>query len=149
AEVRRWMERAGMTVRVDDAGNIRGCVPGTSASTRGVIIGSHLDTVPSAGAFDGVLGVLLGIGLVELLAGRGVKVPMEVAGFSEEEGVRFGVPFIGSRALIGAIDDALLARRDAQGVSVAEAIRRFGLDPTRMPEAAICGEARYFELHIE
>ena len=81
-----------------------------------LIIGSHLDTVPHAGAFDGILGVVLGVELVELLIGRRFHFAIEVVGFSEEEGVRFGVPFIGSRALIGDIDDALVrvcaGRRD-------------------------------------
>jgi len=66
-----------------------------------ILIGSHLDTVPNAGAFDGILGVVLAIALVESLHGLKLPFGMEVVGFSEEEGVRFGVPFIGSRALVG------------------------------------------------
>ncbi len=68
-----------------------------------LFIGSHLDTVPRAGAFDGILGVVLGIMLVEMLDGRRLPFAIEVIGFSEEEGVRFGVPFIGSRALAGTV----------------------------------------------
>jgi allantoate deiminase len=139
-----------MSVRVDPVGNIRGCYPGADAEAPRLIVGSHLDTVPNAGAFDGPLGVLFGIGLVELLAGRRLKFPIEVVGLSEEEGVRFGVPFIGSRALIGDIDDDLLARRDARGVSVAQAIQDFGLDPSRISEASIStGGLGYLEMHIE
>ena len=97
-----------------------------------LFIGSHLDTVPHAGAFDGVLGVVLGVALVESLDGRRLPFSIEVVGFSEEEGVRFGVPFIGSRALVGTLDDALL---DAAGCGrhsrSREAIRDFGLDPAR------------------
>jgi allantoate deiminase len=150
SEVGRWMKDGGMSVCVDPVGNIRGCYPGADPNAPGLIIGSHLDTVPNAGAFDGPLGVLLGIGLVELLAGRALEFPIEVIGFSEEEGVRFGVPFIGSRALAGDIDDDLLARRDAGGVSVAQAIRDFGLDPSRTAEASMStGGLGYLEMHIE
>ena len=74
---------------------------GASADARRLFIGSHLDTVPHAGAFDGVLGVVMGVALVESLHGRRLPFSIEVIGFSEEEGVRFGVPFIGSRAVRG------------------------------------------------
>jgi allantoate deiminase len=142
------MERAGMSVSVDHAGNLRGRYPSSSGDGRRLLIGSHLDTVPHAGAFDGVLGVVLGVALIELLAGRRLKLEIEVIGFSEEEGVRFGVPFIGSRALIGEASAELLARRDAAGASVAEAIAAFGLDPARIGEAAQ-DALGYLEFHIE
>jgi allantoate deiminase len=94
--------------------------------------------------------VILGIALVQLLGGRKLSCPVEVAGFSEEEGVRFGIPFIGSRALIGDVGSELLERRDSNGVSVSEAIRRFGLDPATIEGAAISGPiAGYLEVHIE
>jgi allantoate deiminase len=129
ATVRGWMERAGMTVSVDPAGNLRGLYPAGSANAERVIIASHLDTVPRAGAFDGILGVMLGIALIEALDGRRMNFEIEVIGFSEEEGVRFGVPCIGSLALVGGADDALLARRDSAGITVRDAIAAFGLNP--------------------
>jgi allantoate deiminase len=150
ADVREWMEQAGMAVHVDAAGNIRGVYASTMRGAPRIIIGSHLDTVPHAGAFDGILGVVLGIALVELLGGRRLHFDIEVVGFSEEEGVRFGVPCIGSRALTGEIDGELLARRDAAGVSVADAIRAYGLDPGALGEARVSDRASaYLELHIE
>ena len=100
-----------------------------------LFIGSHLDTVPHAGAFDGVLGVVMGVALAESLDGRRLPFSIEVVGFSEEEGVRFGVPFIGSRAFVGDVDDALLARQDADGISIEQAIANFGLDPSRIGDA--------------
>jgi allantoate deiminase len=148
ADVRNWMKQAGMNVRVDNSGNIQGCYGGPDASATSLIIGSHLDTVPRAGAFDGPLGVILGIALVELLGNRQLTFPIQVVGFSEEEGVRFGVPFIGSRAFVGDIDSDLLATRDVDGVSVGEAIRSFGLDPSRIAEEAI-KQGNYLEFHIE
>ena len=142
-QVRDWMERAGMSVRVDPAGNIRGFYSADRSSAPRLYVGSHLDTVPNAGAFDGILGVVLGIALVEALGGRRLPFGIEVIGFSEEEGVRFGVPFIGSRAFIGDIDAGLLAK-------IADAIETFGLDPARISEARAAEEALgYLEFHIE
>jgi allantoate deiminase len=143
AYLRGWMEQAGMSVVVDHAGNLRGFYPSERPSAPRLFIGSHLDTVPRAGAFDGILGVVLGISLVELLDGRRLPYGIEVIGFSEEEGVRFGVPFIGSRALIGDVDDQLLTM-------IADAIAAFGLDPSRIDEARADDDAvGYLEFHIE
>jgi allantoate deiminase len=148
--LRVWMERAGMSVVTDHVGNVRGLYPSERPSSPRLLIGSHLDTVPRAGAFDGVLGVLLGVALIELLDGRRMPFAIEVIGFSEEEGVRFGAPFIGSRALIGDVDDELLGRRDKDGISVLDAIAGFGLDPSRIGEARACENALGFlEFHIE
>ena len=103
--VSQWMESAGMTVSVDAAGNLRGLYPGAAPDSPRLLIGSHLDTVPNAGAFDGILGVVLGVAVVEQLNGTKLPFAIEVIGFSEEEGVRFGKPFLGSLALVGQVDD--------------------------------------------
>jgi allantoate deiminase len=143
AHLRDWMERAGMSVLTDHAGNLRGLYPAAQPSSRRLFIGSHLDTVPHAGAFDGILGVVLGVALIELLGGRRFPFGIEMIGFSEEEGVRFGVPFIGSRAFIGAVDDQLLE-------TISPAIAAFGLDPKRIGEARADENALgYLEFHIE
>jgi len=150
ADLRAWMEQAGMSVHVDAAGNLRGYYGGTRADAPKLIVGSHLDTVPHAGAFDGILGVVLGVALVKSLGGRRLGFGIEVVGSSEEEGVRFGFPFIGSRALVGSLDDTLLTRRDAGGTSVADAIRAFGLNPEAVGEARVTGATLgYLEFHIE
>jgi allantoate deiminase len=150
ADLRDWMEQAGMRVHVDAAGNLRGYYRGATVDGAKLIVGSHLDTVPHAGAFDGILGVVLGVALVKALGGRRLGFGIEVAGFSEEEGVRFGLPFIGSRALAGSLDNALLAQRDADGASVADAIRAFGLNPAAIGEATVTGATLgYMEFHIE
>jgi allantoate deiminase len=131
--VRAWMEAAGMCVNVDAMGNLRGIYAAAGEAAPRLLIASHLDTVPNAGAFDGILGVLFGVALVEELQGERLPFAIEVIGFSEEEGVRFGKPFLGSLAVIGAIDDAWLAVSDA-----------------RMPEAVLGEDAfAYVELHIE
>jgi len=141
ALLRGWMEQAGMKVHVDAVGNLHGVYPASRPDAARLYVGSHLDTVPHAGAFDGILGVVLGVALVEQRAGNRMPFHIEVIGFSEEEGVRFGVPFIGSRAFAG---DPL---RDSR---IDEAARAFGLDPSRIIEAqADAGAIGYLEFHIE
>jgi allantoate deiminase len=150
ARVRGWMEQAGMSVAVDHAGNIRGSYDARTANAPRLYIGSHLDTVPRAGIFDGMLGVVLAIALVESLGGRQFGFGIEVIGFSDEEGVRFGRPFLGSLALIGELSADLLATVDRDHISVGAAIRAFGLDPARVGEAAAARDAiGYLEFHIE
>jgi len=149
-EVSSWMKGLSMSVSVDAVGNLRGFYPATSPAAPRILIGSHLDTVPNAGAFDGILGVVLAVSLVESL--RGLKLPfgIEVVGFSEEEGVRFGVPFIGSRALVGRVDEELLGRKDANGISVRKAIHDFALNPDEISEAVLSEDVLgYIEFHIE
>ena len=147
---RGWMEAAGMTVHVDAIGNLRGLYSGTEPQSPRLIIGSHLDTVPNAGAFDGILGVVLGVAIVEELQGQHLPFAIEVIGFSEEEGVRFRKPFLGSLAVIGKLDAETLARTDQNGVSVIDAIKNHGLDPAQLPSAALSHEAfAYLEFHIE
>jgi allantoate deiminase len=150
AEISQWMAAAGMKVRVDAAGNLRGWYAGTTRAAPRLLIGSHLDTVPHAGAFDGVLGVVMGVLLVGSLHGRRFPFGIEVIGFSEEEGVRFGVPFIGSRALVGELDEPFLNVQDASGISISQAIRSFGLDPSRLADARLePNPLGYLEFHIE
>ena len=135
AFVEERMREARLTVSVDPVGNLIG--RSTVRRTRRVLIGSHLDTVPNAGAFDGVLGVIIGIALA-------AKYPVDVIGFSEEEGVRFGRPFIGSRGFTGTLDESWMELRDAANVSLRDAIRAYGLDSFR-PEPPDA----YIEFHIE
>jgi allantoate deiminase len=150
ALLRDWMEAAGMTVRIDAIGNLRGLWPGLLPGSPRLLIGSHLDTVPNAGAFDGILGVVLGVAIIQELKGRHLPFAIEVIGFSEEEGIRFRKPFLGSLALVGKLNADTLARTDRNGVSVAEAIQAYGLDPARLPAAALdIGTSAYFEFHIE
>jgi allantoate deiminase len=149
ALLREWMESAGMTVQVDAIGNLRGLWSGLSPRSPRLLIGSHLDTVPNAGAFDGILGVVLGVSIVEELRGQHLPYAIEVIGFSEEEGVRFSKPFLGSRALLGKLDPETLACRDRSGISILRAIQTFGLDPARLPEAIMNNVFAYFEIHIE
>ena len=141
--LREWLEATGSRVVVDSIGNLRGLYQGRDPGAPRLLIGSHVDTVPGAGAYDGVLGVMLGIALVEALDGRRMRYGIEVIAFSEEEGVRYGVPFLGSRAFTGTFDPELLD-------VVAPAVREFGLDPGGIPQASFEGDVRaYLEFHIE
>lgn len=131
-----WMERIGMSVRVDAAGNLRGLYGNHQDAPR-LVIGSHLDTVPDAGAFDGILGVVLGIAMAELRPGMAI----EVVGFSEEEGVRFGFPFIGSLAFTGGLKPQ---------PQVEKTITAYGLNTGELPLARYAPESvAYLEFHIE
>jgi allantoate deiminase len=149
-EVSSWMRALGMSVSVDAVGNLRGFYSASIPGAPRILVGSHLDTVPNAGAFDGILGVVLAIGLLKSLSGLALPFGIEVIGFSEEEGVRFGVPFIGSRALVGRVDEELLGRKDANGISVRKAIQDFALNLSELSSAALRDDVLGFlEFHIE
>ena len=148
--LRSRMESLGMTVRTDSAGNLRGLWQPDGARSQRLVLGSHIDTVPNAGAFDGVLGVALALEWARLAQELKLPLTIEVIAFSEEEGVRFGVPFIGSRAVAGRFDPALLGLKDADGVTLADSIRTFGLEPHKIDEAALDADVLGFvEIHIE
>lgn len=149
-ELERWLNPRGVTTYIDAVGNLHGLYAGLEPDGPRLLLGSHLDTVPNAGAYDGVLGVILAIALIEALNGRKLPFAIEIVAFSEEEGVRFGVPFIGSRALAGRLGEEVLSCKDSDGTTVREAIVNFGLNPM---EVALCTGNRsslgYLEFHIE
>ncbi len=150
AHLRTRMETLGMTVHVDAAGNLRGLWRPTESASRRLLLGSHIDTVPDAGAYDGVFGVVMALEWVELAQEIALPMAIEVIAFSEEEGVRFGIPFIGSRAVAGRFDTALLALKDVDGITLEAAIRAAGLDPGQISEAAVNEHAvAFIEIHIE
>ena len=150
-----WMRAAGLTPRVDAAGNLigrRAATPDAGGEPKVLLLGSHLDSVPGAGRYDGVLGVLTSLAAVEALGpAEALAFHVDVVAFSEEEGVRYATPYLGSRALAGAFDPALLGRVDAEGVAMGEAISAFGLDPGRIPDAAYApgGVLGFVETHLE
>jgi N-carbamoyl-L-amino-acid hydrolase len=134
---------------------VSGALSASSApDARAIAAGSHLDSVPDGGAFDGPLGVASAFAAIDLLRERGFEParPVAVAAFTEEEGARFGVACLGSRLLAGAIEPAAAAAlRDGDGVSLAQAMTAAGLDPAALgPDAErLAGLAAYVELHIE
>ncbi|MDG1642586.1 allantoate amidohydrolase [Klebsiella huaxiensis] len=148
-----WMTQAGMTVWQDSVGNICGRYEGEQEGAPAILLGSHLDTVRNAGRYDGMLGVLTAIEVVHSLhqQGRRLKKAIEIVGFCDEEGTRFGITLLGSRGLTGTWPESWLAQTDTDGVSVAQAMVLAGLDPARIHLAARSQEeiAAYLELHIE
>jgi allantoate deiminase len=148
-----WMHEAGLTTWLDAAGNQRGRFEGATPGLPALLLGSHLDTVPNAGRYDGILGVLLAIAVVDRLRSSGAPLPfaVEVCAFGDEEGTRFGTALLGSRAVAGTWDDAWWDLHDKDGVTLREAFVEFGLDPAAVGEAAqrsgdVVG---YLETHIE
>ena len=148
-----WMREAGMSARLDAIGNVVGRHEGERPGLPCLMLGSHLDTVRDAGKYDGMLGVVTAIECVADLAARGKRLPfaIEVIGFADEEGVRFGSTLLGSRAAAGTFRQETLDAADKDGVRLREALRHFGLDPARIGEAARRREdvLAYAELHIE
>jgi allantoate deiminase len=129
-----WMRQAGLTWRVDDFGNVRGTRTASKPDAPTLVLFSHIDTVPNAGAFDGPLGVILSLEVIESLGSTPLPFAIEVIAYSEEEGVRFGIPFLSSRASTGQLTDSDLQHTDRDGITVEQAILYFGLDPSRIAE---------------
>ncbi|KRB76939.1 Zn-dependent hydrolase [Nocardioides sp. Root190] len=146
-----WMREAGLQVHQDAAGNICGRREGSTPGLPALLLGSHLDTVPDAGSFDGMLGVLMAIAVAERLRDTPLPFALEVIGFSDEEGSRFGKALLGSQAVAGTWDEDWWDLRDRDGITLHQAFLEFGLDPRRVGEAARRPEdlVGYLEAHIE
>jgi N-carbamoyl-L-amino-acid hydrolase len=156
-ECRAWFrEQAatrGLDVEQDRNGNLWAWL-GDPAAAGAVVTGSHLDSVPAGGAYDGPLGVVTAFAALDLLRARGVRlrVPVAVVAFTDEEGARFGVPCVGSRLLTGTLDpDRARSLTDADGVTLADAMRHAGADPDAVGrDDERLRRIHYFvELHIE
>ncbi len=148
--VGEWVREAGMSVRHDNIGNLRGRYAGEGRAT--LLLGSHLDSVRDAGKYDGPLGVIVAIAAVQRLHDHEKKLPfgIEVLAFADEEGLRYGTPYLGSRVLAGTFDERDLGRTDAAGITMAEAIRSFGGDAEKLPGDRLSGDLLgYCEVHIE
>src|SRR4051795_13543315 len=148
-----WMREAGMTAHLDAIGNVCGRYEGDRPGLPCLMLGSHYDTVRDAGKWDGPLGIVTAISCVADLNRRGRRLPfaVEVTGFADEEGVRFASTLLGSRAVAGSFDNSVLDGRDRDGVSMRDALVKFGLDPDHIGAAARARRElhAYLELHIE
>ncbi|HET6682500.1 MAG TPA: allantoate amidohydrolase [Gaiella sp.] len=142
-----WMEEAGLTVRRDAVGNLIGRAAGDAPP---FVLGSHLDTVPNAGRYDGPLGILVALAAVERLSARGAApIPLEVVAFADEEGTRFGTSYLGSAAYTGGFEREWLGLVDADGITLGEAIAATGENPDSAAEPPPPQLAGYLEVHIE
>jgi N-carbamoyl-L-amino-acid hydrolase len=153
AQLADWMREAGMDVSIDAVGNVAGRYSSDNTAAKTLITGSHYDTVRDGGKYDGRLGILIPIAIVRHLNERGERLPfhLEVIGFAEEEGVRFKSTFLGSNAVIGQFDLALLDKTDADGISMRQALADAGHDAAAIPAIArdpaqLLG---FVEVHIE
>jgi beta-ureidopropionase / N-carbamoyl-L-amino-acid hydrolase len=151
AWIRRRFEEAGLTVHLDTGGNLIGRLTGSLDDAKPIVMGSHSDTVPSGGRFDGPAGIIAALEVVRAFREQGYQPrhPIEVVDFLAEEPSEYGVSCVGSRAMAGALDDAMLQARNAAGETLAAAIARIGGDPGRLAEARRENIAGYLELHIE
>jgi len=146
-----WMREAGLRSWPDAAGNQCGRRQVDDDDRPALLLGSHLDTVPGAGRYDGILGVLVAIEVADRLRDAELSFALEVVAFGDEEGTRFGTTLLGSRALAGSWKDAWLDLTDADGISLREAATTFGLIPEQIGSAARAPGSLvgYLECHIE
>lgn len=144
-----WLRARGATVRRDAAANLYGRLGGSGPA---ILVGSHIDSVPEGGRFDGALGVLCAVEAVEALLDDGATLrrPVEIVGWCDEEGARFGIGLFGSCAAFGRLPGGAAARADTSGVTIAAALRALGEsgDPTTAARPT-ADFAAYLELHIE
>ncbi|MFC7063448.1 M20 family metallo-hydrolase [Halobacillus seohaensis] len=152
-QVKRWMEEAGLQTRVDHFGNLIGRLEGKDPDAPVHIIGSHIDSQPYGGRFDGSIGVLGGLEVVQTMQESGIQpdMPIEVISLCDEEGHRFGKGLFGVRGILGKLDNDELERSDKDGITRREALETFGSDPSRFyaSEYAKDSIASYLEMHIE
>ena len=152
-QIRDWMLTAGLSVHIDAVGNVVGTLASAAPGARTLLTGSHYDTVVNAGRYDGRLGIALPIAVVERMRRAGTALPfsVQIIAFAEEEGVRFKSTFLGSSAVAGRFDPAVLESRDARGISMRDAMVSAGLDPDAIAAAARRREeiAAFVEVHIE
>jgi allantoate deiminase len=152
--ISEWMDEAGMSVRVDAAGSLTGRLEGQLPNAPSLVFGSHVDSVRDGGSYDGMLGVLLGLAVVESIQAKGNAYPfaIEVVGFGDEEGSRFQAAMNGSRAFASRLDvEAALAVKDREGTTLAQAMTAFGLDPAHVEDAGrdLGTILAFIEPHIE
>jgi beta-ureidopropionase / N-carbamoyl-L-amino-acid hydrolase len=154
-EGRAWLkqrfESAGLTTRIDAGGNLIGRRPGAKPASGTIVIGSHSDTVPSGGRFDGTAGVLAALEVARALDDRGQVLDhdLEVIDCLAEEVSAFGLSCVGSRAIAGALSEDMLAYVGPEGERLGDALWRVGGDPSRLSEAKRSDIAAFLELHIE
>ncbi len=147
-----WMIEAGLQTRTDNIGNVRGRWVSKIANAKTLIIASHIDTVVNAGKFDGPLGVIMGLDMIENIANSKIELPfnIELIAFADEEGVRFHTTYLGSKVVAGSFDKTLLSRTDKAGILLRDAIHNIGGQPDLLQQDKIQEEILgYFEIHIE
>src|SRR5215470_1609260 len=150
-QLRDWFSAAGLASEIDPVGNVVGRMPASRPGARTLILGSHYDTVRNAGKYDGRLGILCALVVLETLRSTRQPFAIELIAFSEEEGVRFATPYLGSRAVVGRLDESTINVRDRSGNRLGDVIAAAGHDIGQLHSLARNpGEIiAYLEVHIE
>lgn len=150
-QVAQWMQQAGMNVWQDEAGNQWGALQSVIPNAPTLVIGSHLDTVPNGGKYDGILGVLLPLGVVQYLQDTQQTLPfnLQIVGFGDEEGTRFGATLLGSHAVAGSWQEKWANLKDNEGIGLPQAMREFGLDINKVNHGKRDDIDAFIEVHIE
>ncbi|MEK5174163.1 M20 family metallo-hydrolase [Heyndrickxia sp. FSL W8-0496] len=151
--VKKWMEEAGLTTKIDHFGNLIGRYEGKNPDAPILMLGSHIDSQPYGGRFDGVIGVLGALEVVQTMKENMIipSIPIEVVAFSDEEGCRFNKGLFGVRGILGKLEEDELDRTDKNGISRREALIQFGCDPDKLADSVYPPNsiAAFLEMHIE
>ena len=139
--VKSWMEEAGLQTRIDAFGNLIGRLEGRDDQLPLLMIGSHIDSQPYGGRFDGAIGVLGALEAVQTLTEQGIvpEMAIEVVAFCDEEGCRFNKGLFGVRGITGRLEEGELERVDGSGVTRRQALIEFGCDPEQFAAISVCG----------
>ncbi len=152
-KVEQWMKETGLQTRIDSIGNTRGRLLSRNAKAKTFVIASHIDTIINAGKFDGPLGVLMGLDIIEQVISANIEIPfhIELIGFCDEEGCRFHTTYLGSKVVAGSFDKSILDAKDANGIALEQVIGEAGGNVNDLHKDAIARKdwAGYFEIHIE
>ncbi len=152
-KIASWMRDAGLETSIDNMGNVRGKWCSKNPDAKILVIGSHFDTVLNAGKFEGTLGILAGLDIVEHIISQNITLPfhLELIAFSGDAGIRFNYSFLGSEVVTGIFHDRLLEIKDAGGNTLSKVLHTLNYDPSKLSEDAISPEnwLGYYEMHIE
>ncbi|MER2090042.1 MAG: M20 family metallo-hydrolase [Sporosarcina sp.] len=152
-KVKKWMEEVGLAARIDNFGNLIGRLEGKEPGAPALMIGSHIDSQPYGGRFDGAIGVLGALEVIQTLQEQKITplLPIELAAFSDEEGSRFNKGLFGVRGILGRLEEGEVDRKDKNGITRRDALIEFGCDPDKFKESEYDPSqiAAFLELHIE
>ncbi|HEY5368605.1 MAG TPA: Zn-dependent hydrolase [Hanamia sp.] len=152
-KIASWMQESGLDLRIDNIGNLRGKLTSSNPEAKTFVIGSHFDTTVNAGKYDGVLGIIMGLDIIENIRERNISFPfhIEIIAFAEESGIRFHTGYLGSKVIAGAFKNKFLIVEDDRGNQLSQVLQSMNYDPSRLKEDAIPAEEwlGYFEIHIE
>jgi allantoate deiminase len=148
-----WMRQAGLETCIDNIGNIRGKLKSKNPDAKTFVIGSHFDSVNHAGKYEGVLGILSGLDVIENIIQKNISLPfhLELIAFSEHEGVRFNYSYLGSHVVAGTFQNKLLEIKDDEGNTLSDVLQSLNYDSEKLEDDAIRSEnlLGYFEIHID